>query len=210
MRLRHLHVTDLCSVLSVLVGLGSLPRPTTAQADPPPPGRPCTFVAEIVHLKIERGVMTGTATYSFAQFRQDDYCPIVLPFLSDATMGDPEFMSATISCCAEVACSLAVHRSLSRWSWNIPPTQCDTCAVTIMWRQSLRTERAGYLITTARAWHHPLRSARFEVDIPSDLGQPIFTYPFVVERKGEESTLYSWTAADFDPDRELIITWTKP
>jgi hypothetical protein len=75
-----------------------------------------------------------------------------------------------------------------------------------MYRQGLRGRYARYIVTSTRFWSRPLRSARFEVYLPSHARPRFFSFPFV-RTVSAGRVIFVYEAADFMPDRDILVQW---
>jgi hypothetical protein len=181
------------------------PLPSGVQTD-----LPCMFESETVSLKIEEKRVVIRASYFFGHIRPRDACLFSLPFLADSTMGRPALSSAAVGCGEDSSAVIRVNHRQEPWLLRIQSEASDTCRLNLEWSQDLHAPRAGYLLTTAMTWPEPLRRIRLEVTYPRAMPPPRFTYPLAAESTANEWVRYSWTANDFMPDHDLVVSWATP
>ena len=90
--------------------------------------------------------------------------------------------------------------------WQLPVTPGDTLEVHTVYRQALRETFARYIVTTMSGWEHPLRHARFEIELPEGAEPVAFSFPFErCDRDGRR--VWCYEAVDFRPDRDIDVSW---
>lgn len=90
--------------------------------------------------------------------------------------------------------------------WWIPLDGSAMYEVRAVYTQALLANYGRYIVTTTGAWRHPLRHARFEINLPAGAVPASFSFPFeCIETDGK--VRYVFEAENFRPDRDVIFTW---
>jgi hypothetical protein len=188
---------------------------TLVAAQPPFPALPLRFDSEVVRLFIEPDSVRVEGLYRFACANREG-APLTLfyPYPSDSLMGGARTLSLEGRATGEVWEPLAFEELPAGRGvrWWVPACRSDTLEVHTEYRQALRAAHAIYIVTTTRVWGRPLRRARFEVFLPVRIaGEPVFSYPFrpLAPRTPEGTLGYVFETADFMPDREITVDWTR-
>jgi len=103
--------------------------------------------------------------------------------------------------------------SKAAWSWggNGIVIRLDfggeeTTRVRIRYADKLSENRAVYILKTAALWPQPIGKAHLQVNMPVDYA-PSFSLHFVQTQVVDSMATYEFSATEFQPDRDLVVTW---
>ena len=171
------------------------------------------FESEIVRLHVTADSLTVDGFYvmSCAPDRTG-FATLTYPYPDDSRLGGARSLSLSCRVRPDSTWQAAEFRELPRnlgAHWRLPLAPGDTLEVRTVYRQALHENFARYIVTTVSGWEHPLRQARFEVELPAGVETAEFSFPF--ERCGDEGlSLWCFEAADFRPDRDIDVRWQAP
>ena len=171
-----------------------------------PPSARLSFESEEVRLRIAPGALEVNALYRFANTGNKPYKGSV-GYPVAAAENQPAPGEVVVNGRnAKVRCRRA-GRCAAVLKLRVPPGQVRS--LRIRYRQKLKSERAVYMLTSARRWKEPIKRAEFEVSVPAYFRHVRLSYrPDHTLLKGEVR-VYRFARGPFRPDRELTVTW-KP
>ncbi len=167
--------------------------------------RQLRFISERVTLDIAPGRLTVIGEYVFGGSRPEGGAPILYPFLTDSTLGEPQVARVEI----------AVSKVWQPLAWSVWPDGLrftlpageDSCKVKVAYTQELRGQRAGYLLRSTAAWGIPLETARLVVRVNRGILDPKFNYPFHESAESEGRRTFTFDATPFMPTKDLEVEW---
>ncbi|MFB3908856.1 MAG: hypothetical protein ACE15D_10675 [Candidatus Eisenbacteria bacterium] len=171
-----------------------------------------SFDSEWIRLAVLGDSLEVRASY-FLRCREPDGARVTLffPFPEDSLLG-PARMISLHAGVERAALSAIPWRpmpptsAMSAVRFETPPCTGDTVFVDAVYRQQLLGPYARYIVTTTRAWHRPLRHARFDVRLPEGAVPIDFSFPFEA-REDSVGRFYSYEVDSFYPDRDIIVRW---
>lgn len=181
-------------------------RKATGRPDGCPPSARLSFESEEVRLHIAPGKLEVNAIYRFANTGKKPYkgsvgYPVAV---TDHQLPPREIVvngsTRPVRCRRPGRCSAVLKL-------EVPPVQARS--LRIQYTQQLKSERAVYMLTSARKWKEPIKRAEFEVRVPGHFENVKLSYrPDHASLKGDVR-VYRFARGPFRPDRELTVTW-KP
>ncbi len=191
--------------LALLALVGSPARSASGAPD-----FPLSFDAEHIRLHIVGDSLEVRGTYWLSCVEStDETTPLFYPFPHDSLMGGARMVSVklvrTPGDSIPIFTETAPTGTGARW-WIPPCAASDTLRLESVYRQALRDRYARYIVTTTRAWGHPLREARFEIHLPPGTEPREFSFPSVKKESGAE-VWYAYDALDFLPDHDIEVRW---
>jgi hypothetical protein len=169
----------------------------------------CRFIAENVEMTISDTSLTVDGSYTFRRRYPHSGEALRFPFLEDPTMGKPALVRATVSYDHGPAVPFEVSQAIEGWTWFIRFGNSETCTVRVVYRQSLKTGRAGYLLTSCRAWGQPLEEARLVVRFLVPVENPVFTLPLKPVAGTAGQPIYVGHYRKWLPKEDLVVTWSQ-
>jgi hypothetical protein len=167
------------------------------------------FDSEEIVIDVRGDVLEVTGTYHFriaggAVSAQ----PMLYPYPVDPLLGEARTLR------------LEWRQSDGRWAplafeelpphgvrWRLPATGPESLTVRTVYRQTMRSTYARYIVTTTQAWGQPLRRASFEVRLPPGAKDPQFSYPF--RPKGPSVRVWTYEATDFLPREDIVVRYRR-
>lgn len=170
------------------------------------------FESEIVllHVAVDSLTVDGFYVMTCAPDRTG-HATLVYPYPDDPRLGGARSLSLSCRVRPDTTWQAAEFRELPNnlgAHWRLPLAPGDTIEVHTVYRQALHEDFACYIVTTVSGWEHPLRHARFEIELPPGTEPVAFSFPF--EQCGDGSgNRWCYEAVDFRPDRDLEVRWHK-
>jgi len=170
---------------------------------------PLRFDSEIIRLSIVGDSLEIDGTYFLAcQRASPEPVALFYPFPRDSLLAEARMLDGQARVgdgpWEPLRFETIPKRTGVRW-WA-PSCSGDTIEMRGRYRQGLRGNYARYIVTSTRAWHQPLRNARFEIRLPEGAKPIEFSYPFEAARDSL-GIVYVWEAAEFYPDRDITVRW---
>jgi hypothetical protein len=195
-----------------------------ARRDPAAMLYPLSFESEVIRLTIVGDSLEVNGTY-FLACRHPFTRPISLfyPFPADSLLEGARMIDGRTriqgGSWQPLQFETLLHVSGVRW-WA-PPCSAGTIEMEGHYRQGLKEKYGRYIVTTTRAWQHPLRHARFEIRLPKGAEPIDFSFPFQAERDSSyvaglpgaagvadsSARVYVWETDSFFPDRDIVVRW---
>ncbi len=85
----------------------------------------------------------------------------------------------------------------------------DTAVVKIIYKQTITTNKAEYILTSTKAWNRPLEQADFTLSIPFDSRVDSLSYDADSLILSEDHILYKWYFRDFMPPKNFFVSFSK-
>ncbi len=191
-------------LLGVLLGAAAAPaqRPS-----------PLRFESEVVRLVVAPDSLTVHGFYIMScDSSRTGLTSLFYPYPQDDRLGGARSLELAVRVRPDTTWQSAEFRELaaSRGAhWRLPLAPGDTLEVRTVYRQALHEEFARYIVTTVSGWEHPLRHARFYIELPDGAEPESFSFPFErCDRDGRR--VWCYEAVDFRPDRDIDVRWRKP
>ncbi len=190
-----------------LAGPGAAAMPAAGAARSRP--RPLEFDSEVVRIVVQADSVEVNGFYRFlgrgpagARFT------VLYPFPNDSLMGGARMVSlvARVPRGTWQPVDFAVLAKPCAAAWRLPTDRGDTLEVAAVYRQALRGRSARYIVTSADSWSRRLRSARFELVLPTGSTLRRASYPFHAAAVDGRSGLV-FEATDFLPERDVEFAW---
>jgi hypothetical protein len=194
--------------LRFLLAAAAFATPFAVAAEDRPAGR-LEFDSEEIVIDLRGDVVEVTGTYHFrvvggAVPEQ----PMLYPYPEDPLLGEARTLR------------LQWRQPDGRWTplafeelpprgvrWRLPETGAESLTVRTVYRQTMRSTYARYIVTTTQAWGQPLRKASFEVRLPPGAQDPQFSYPF--RPKGPSVQVWTYGATDFLPREDIVVRYRR-
>ncbi len=192
-------------LLAVAIGTTLAAGPLTAEP-------PLRFHSEVITLRVLPDTLEVAGDYRFVcnpSFQET--MRLFYPYPADSLLGGARMVS--------------LHgrepgdewRVLEYWDdrpfkgvrWTVPVPHGDTLDVRAVYRQTIRSTYARYIVTSTKKWADPLETARFIIHLPEGAKPTAFSYDFEPATV-EGVTAYVYEATDFWPDRDIIVEWADP
>ncbi len=187
--------------------LGLLAVAVVAPAQRPSPLR---FESEVVRLMVAADSLTVTGFYVMScDSVATGSTSLIYPYPDDPRLGAARSLELMVRTRPDTTWQCAEFREIPRnrgAHWRLPLAPGDTLEVRTVYRQALHEEFARYIVTTVSGWEHPLRHARFEIELPEGAEPDGFSFPFErCDRDGRR--IWCYEAEDFRPDRDIDVHW---
>lgn len=187
--------------------LGALLAAMTAPAQRPASLR---FESEVVRLFVAADSLTVDGFYVMSCAPEAaGHATLVYPYPQDERLGGARSLLLEVRVRPDTTWQAVGFHELGDGRgarWRLPLASGDTLDVHTVYRQALRENFAQYIVTTLRGWEHPLRRARFEVELPEGAEPVEFSFPFErCDREGRR--VWCYEAVDFRPERDIDVSW---
>jgi len=160
---------------------------------------PVRFRDEVIDVRVEPGRLTVDALYGLENpTRTSAGVTLFYPIPVDDAHPFPDRIEVKDRRFGTRPDGLLIPLSLG-------PGEETTLAV--RYSQACTEPVARYILTSTGAWGRPLRSGEYRVRWPADLPGVHVSYPGK-DRTADGWTTRSFSRTDFQPDRDLVVTWT--
>lgn len=193
---------------AIAVMMATFAKPLAVAGDRPRPFS-ISFDSEWIRLAVIGDSLEIRGTYYLrCHQRTAASASLFYPFPKDSLLGGARMVSLIASVDGVDAGDLGWEESRGTPGVRFRTPSCtgDTITVDAVYRQRLTSNYARYIVTTTKAWHRPLRLARFEIRLPPGATPIAFSFPF----KAREDSLgryYAFEAREFLPDRDIVVRW---
>lgn len=171
---------------------------------------PLRFESELVRLFVEPDSLTVEGFYVMScHADRAGSTALFYPYPDDERLGGARSLELAFRVLPDTDWQPAEFREIAGGRgarWHLPIAPDDTLEVRTAYRQALHGNFARYIVTTVSGWEHPLRRARFEIELFEGAEPVEFSFPFErCDRDGR--AVWCYEAVDFRPDRDIDVSW---
>jgi hypothetical protein len=129
---------------------------------------------------------------------------IYYPFPLDSLSAYPHFITVTRLPQKQPVRFDTLHEGI-RWDMKFAAKAGDS--IRVVYRQRVSRMQGRYIVTTAKLWGRPLRSADFSVTVPPGMILDHWSFVYDSTNSHNDTLIYYVHRSPFSPDADMLMQW---